>query len=71
MTRRLIVTDPIGFTHIVEFADQGISASAVYGAENLAHGQPRELRDALLGELLDRMRLAGHGTYRGYVWHET
>lgn len=65
MARRLTVTDPLGGTHVVE-----LDASAVYGAENLAHGEPRELRDALVGELLDRMRLAGHGTYRGYAWHE-
>lgn len=66
MTRRLIVTDPVGFTHIIEFA-----AGAVHGAENLAHSAPRELRDALIGELLDRMHATGHGTYRGYHWQDT
>lgn len=68
MTRRLTVTDPVGDTHVIEF-----TAGAVHGAENLAHSEPnepRELRDALIGELLDRMHVTGHGTYRGYHWHE-
>lgn len=64
--RRVIVIDPLGFNHALVFA-----ATHVDGANNLTHGEPHELRHSLLKELLARIQVAGHGTYRGYRWEES
>ena len=63
----VVVTDPTGFKHWIEFDDHG----GTYGHENLAHVLPacdRDGRKLLTNDLLDRMQRSATGSYRGFKW---